>query len=64
MIMKSKRLYGGFIDDKLATCVVNDSYGTHLAPAIFTFRKNAKEQYQDVRRIFIQCRQAEAKERA
>jgi hypothetical protein len=56
MKRETKRWWGGFLDGKLAMCVVDDGWGGHnerWAPAIFSSRKAARQQYRDVRRIVV-----------
>lgn len=52
----AKTLWGGFCDDKLDMRDIDDHFGgqnTHAAPSIFTSRKEARRQYEDVRKIKI-----------
>jgi hypothetical protein len=54
---KNKMKYwGGFVDDKLNIRKVNDGFGGEnfrSCPAVFTSRKEARRQYNDVRKLKI-----------
>ena len=50
------KLWGGFVDGCLHWQTVDDGFGgehNRLAAALFITRKEAREQYQDVRRVEI-----------
>lgn len=47
------RMWGGFTNGKLHAEHVKDGYGSYWRPAIFTNRKDAKKQYQDVRPLLL-----------
>lgn len=54
--MYQKIMWGGFIADKLDIREIDDGWGgwgqqRRRAPALFTNRKAAREQYQDVRKV-------------
>lgn len=54
--MRQKIYYAGFVGGCLATLLLDDQFGgknLRLAPAIFLTRKEARAQYQDVRKILI-----------
>lgn len=58
--MRSKRkriMWGGFINGQLSQGRIDDYFGgshVRVAPAIFYTRREARNQYQDVRKIQIQ----------
>lgn len=51
------RMWGGFVMNDLHWQKVDDRWGDGIhertAPAIFRTRKEAREQYEDVREVFI-----------
>lgn len=52
--MWTRELWGGFAEGKLDMRRMNDGFGgTNFrhAPALFTSRQDARQQYEDVRRI-------------
>lgn len=55
--MWSKKIWGGFVANRLDTQRVNDGFGgenIRNAPALFANRKDARQQYQDVRPVLVQ----------
>lgn len=48
-----KQFWGGFVSGKLYLHQVNDAYGTTFMPALFYNKREAKERYQDVRKITV-----------
>ncbi len=57
--MKTRRYWGGFMNGRLHTMEVDSGWGGFgtgdrtRVPAIFTTRKAAREQYQDVRPVWV-----------
>ena len=54
--MKPQTFWGGFSEGRLHVDVVDDFFGgSHhiMRPAIFRTRKEAREQYQDTRKVII-----------
>lgn len=52
-----RTMWGGFIEGKLSQGRIDDYFGgsnVRVAPAIFYTRREAREQYQDVRKIQIE----------
>jgi hypothetical protein len=50
------KLYAGFVDGKMDVRWIDDMWGgmnKRLAPAIFRIKREARQQYQDVRTIEI-----------
>lgn len=62
----SKKLWGGFVGNKLHYRVVDTGFGgfgsrdgKRMMPAIFTSRKAAREEYEDVRHVEVRVLNAD-----
>lgn len=65
--MKPRRFWAGFIDGSIDTRLIDDQFGGYnlrKSPVIFTNRREAREQYQDIRPVVIMLEAERRKRKA